>query len=222
MIFRASQESVALLRRVGVVGDIHCEDLVLERVLAYFSQLGVGPVLAVGDIVDGVGDADRVYSLLVAHGVLTVRGNHDRWILADRMREVRGAIAGSALRGDTREWLAQLPKTRSFQTPMGPMLLCHGLGDDDMAELRPDDDGYALESNFALQALLKSKEYSVVIGGHTHLPMVRTIGGVTIINAGSLERYSRQVCSLVDFERRRVEFFEVGQDRIFGAECFAI
>ncbi len=203
-----------------MVGDIHCEDVALERVLAHFSKLDVNAILSVGDVVDGIGDADRACSLLIAEGVLAVSGNHDRWMLANRMREIQNAT--SALQAENREWLAQLPKTRSFRSPMGPVLLCHGVGEDDMAELRPDDDGYALQSKFALQALIKSKASSVLIGGHSHLPMVRTIGGVIFINAGSLERSGRAVCSLVDFDLRRAEFFEVSEDQIFAAEWFAI
>lgn len=204
-----------------MVGDIHCENKVLQLILQYFAELGLETVLAVGDIVDGVGDANEVCSLLVKHGVLTVAGNHDRWILAGSMRELPDATAMSGLRSDSRAWLAQLPKTRSFQTAKGPLLLCHGLGEDDMVMLRPSDDGYALQSNFALQALVRSKRYRFVINGHTHTPMVRTFGQLTIINAGTLSQHDRMGCGVVDFERGNVEFLAIHEGLISTRECFA-
>jgi putative phosphoesterase len=221
VVLGESNEGGLVLRRIGVVGDIHCKDEVLELVLRYFSELGIKTVLAVGDIVDGRGDANKVYSLLVKYEVSTVAGNHDRWILAGSLRELPDATELSALRSDTREWLVQLPKTRSFQTSRGPLLLCHGLGEDDMAGLWPGDEGFALQSNFALQALVESKRYRFVINGHTHLPMVRSVGPLTIINAGTLQS-DRPVCSVIDFDRGKVKFFTISQGRISGGECFEL
>ena len=207
------------LRRVGVVGDIHCEDEALTLVLRHFSELHIEIVLSVGDIVDGAGDPNRVCSLLAEHGVLTVLGNHDRWALHGTMRDLPGATAIDSLSGGTRAWLAQLPKTRSFKTAAGPLLLCHGFGTDDMAGLRPDDEGYALRSNLALQTLIKEKRYRFVVNGHTHLPMVRNIGRLIIINAGTLDHRDRQVCSVIDFDRGNVELYDVDRSRISKTRC---
>jgi len=194
--------------RVGLIGDIHCEDEVLARVLQHLHKANLDAILAVGDMVDGSGDVNRVCSLLAQHGVLTVAGNHDRWLLEGKMRELPDATPGSTLRSEIRSWLEHLPKTISLQTPKGPLLLCHGLSEDDMADLRPDDEGYALESNLALQDLLKAKRYRFVVNGHSHVPMVKTIGQMTIINAGTLDRRHRQVFSVIDFERGIVDFFD--------------
>jgi predicted phosphodiesterase len=211
------------LRRAGVIGDIHCEDEVLENVLRHFSSRDVDTLLAVGDIVDGVGDPNRVCSLLAQHNVFAVAGNHDRWLLEGSMRrEIRDATPASSLVPESRRWLEQLPKTRSFQTLRGPLLLCHGIGENDMSVVRPDDTGYALESNLALQGLLSSKQYRFVLGGHSHLPMVRTIGGLTIITAGTLDRLSRQVCCILDFEKGKAEFFNASKTKISNAECFTL
>lgn len=205
-----------------MIGDIHCEDSVLELVLQHLSTVGADTVLAVGDIVDGVGDVNRACFLLAEQGVLTVVGNHDRWLLEGSMRELPGATAASALRRESRVWLEQLPKTRSFQTSRGSLLLCHGLGEDDLATIRPEDEGYALESNLALQALVRSKKYRLVVCGHSHQPMVRSIGPLIVINAGTLDRNDRQVCSVIDFENGSVEFFDVAGKVISGAERFSL
>ncbi len=58
------------------------------------------------------------------------------------MRDLPDALPTGHLNGQPREWLEMLPPSRRFETPLGNLLLCHGLGDDDMAALKPDDEGY--------------------------------------------------------------------------------
>src|SRR5262245_44168108 len=118
------------LRRVGVIGDIHCEDERLATALRHFALLNVDCTVAVGDIVDGQGDANRACRLLVESGGLAVMGNHDRWFLEGRIRDLPRATPRSALDDFAHSWLKSLPKTRSFQTARGPLLLCHGMGED--------------------------------------------------------------------------------------------
>ena len=210
--------SLPFVHRVAVIGDIHCEDERLGSVLRQFSSLNVDTTVAVGDIVDGEGDANRACKLLAQTGVLTVMGNHDRWFLENRIRDLPGATPESALDVSARSWLRDLPKTRSFQTPRGPLLLCHGMGEDDMNRIYPDSEGYELESNLALSKILKWKEYRFVINGHTHEAMVRRIQRLTIINGGSLCRQERPVCSVVDFDQNSVQFFEVNPSNVVVAE----
>jgi putative phosphoesterase len=210
--------NVSTLRRVAVIGDIHCEDKTLSTVLRHFRTLNVDATVAVGDIVDGDGDASRACKLLVENGVSAVMGNHDRWFLENRVRDIAGATPQSALEVSEYSWLEHLPKTISFETPRGRVLLCHGMGEDDMNRIYPDSDGYEIESNLTLSEILKAKEYSFVINGHTHEAMVRRIQGLTIINGGSLCRQPRPVCSVVDFEDGSVQFFEITPDAVLRAE----
>lgn len=214
--------SECVIHRAGIIGDVHCEDEILELVLQHLSGSGADTVLAVGDIVDGAGDANRCCSLLVKYQALTVIGNHDRWFLTGSMRELPDATAMGALLPENRAWLEQLPRTRDLQTSRGALLLCHGIGDDDMAMLRPEDEGYALESNFALQALIQSKRYRFVVCGHSHQPMVRGVGSLIIINAGTLDRRHSPVCGVIDFDHGAVEFFDATNSRLACTKSFAL
>ncbi len=195
------------LRRIAALGDIHAEDQTLERVLVHLADLSLDRILAVGDIVDGPGDSLRCCRLLAAAGVDVVRGNHDRWALKEQLRNLPGALA--ALDPEQRRYLEALPATRDYQTVAGPLLLCHGLGTDDMCRLTDDDFGYALETNDPLQELLASQQYSFVVNGHTHRRMVRRFAGLTVINAGTLYRENQPCFALVDFEADRAQFFDV-------------
>jgi predicted phosphodiesterase len=160
----------------------------------------------VGDIVDGPGDAGRCCQLLADFGVEAVRGNHDRWALKDELRNLPDATA--ALDPVHRAFLEALPVTRDYATSAGPLLLCHGLAADDMNRVTPDDFGYALQANDTLQDLLHSEEYRFVVNGHTHRRMVRQLGGLTIINVGTLFREHAPCFVIIDFEVGQADFFD--------------
>jgi predicted phosphodiesterase len=202
-----------MIGRLGLIGDIHAEDELLERILRFLARSSVRNVFAVGDVADGIGSLERCRELLVAHQVLTVRGNHDRWLVDGTLRELPDAMPVEALSDASREFLRSLPAMAEILTPHGLALLCHGLGTNDMAELKPDDEGYALSSNLVLQNLLAQKTYAFVLNGHTHQAMVRHLGGLTIINAGTLRRGDRPCLAVVDFEQGFAELwqFDAGQ-----------
>jgi predicted phosphodiesterase len=207
------------LRRIGMVGDIHCEHVALETALCHLGGLGVDGIVAVGDIVDGDGDPNRCCELLEQHDVLTVVGNHERWMFTEQMRGLPESTRLSELSDDSARFLRGLPKTRQLETPAGAVLLCHGLGDNDMACLKPDDREYDLENNEALQSLLGEGRYAFVVNGHTHQRMVRRVGTLTVINAGTLHHGFDPCFGLVDFEREIAQFFYLDAGAVREAEA---
>jgi predicted phosphodiesterase len=198
----------ALLDRVLVIGDVHAEDLFLEHALDRCAQLEIGSVLCVGDVVDGFGSVQRCCDLLREHGVETLRGNHDRWITEGALRSLPDATAIEQLNARAREYLASLPPIREYSTLSGLLLLCHGLGKNDMTRLGPDDFGYALDTNDELQALLRLAKYRYVVNGHTHRRMVRKFGPITAINAGTLKRDHQPCVLLLDFGKNCASYFD--------------
>lgn len=184
--------------RIGLIGDVHQEDLALAWALAWLADEAVDLCVCVGDIADGFGDLDACCELLDSHGVITVRGNHDRWFLAQQMRDLPQAAPLQAASPESREWLRELPATATIETPAGSALVCHGTANDDMLGIKPDDSGYALASNEALQRLLTSGEHRILIAGHTHLPMLRRIGELVLVNAGTLHRSYEPCVGVLD------------------------
>jgi len=212
------------LSSFAALGDLHAEDASLAAVLAFLRALKVERVLCVGDIVDGEGDVDRCCALLESHGVLAVRGNHEGWFLEGAMRTLPGAHQLETVSSATSAFLSKLPATRSFQTPQGELLLCHGVGDDDMQRLTPDDYGYGLACNTALAGLLGEGRYRWMVGGHTHRRMVRTFEQLTVINAGTLCRDGTPCFVVVNLGEGFAQFYDVralGQE-IVAAERFAL
>ncbi len=210
-----------MLRRAGIIGDIHCEVVRLKRVIEHFHSVGVDSVLAVGDIADGPGDLTEACSLLQAADALVVAGNHDRWLLAAEMRDLPDATPPETVTPEARRYLSLLPKTRLLESPRGRVLLCHGLGDDDMASVRPDDDCEALLANAAFVKLLNARRARFVVNGHSHRPMLRTIDGLTILNAGTLHPKHRPVCSIADFDKGEVQVYDLRGNDVSAAECWS-
>jgi predicted phosphodiesterase len=191
---------------VGVLGDAHAEDERVERALEHFRAVGAAVVLCVGDVTDGYGSATRTVELLEDHGVITVRGNHERWTLANTMRELPAATDPTTLSPRARRFLESLPGTLELRSLLGPLLLCHGIGANDMAKVKPDDAGVALSSKLELQALIRGRHYRLLVNGHSHRPMVRRFDTLTVVNAGTLKRDEHPGVVVVDFARAVVDF----------------
>lgn len=198
-----------VLRRIGVVGDIHGESEFLEATLTFLETADVDLVLSVGDIVDGGGDVDRCCKLLIESGVATVRGNHDRWLFEAAIRDWPDATQQTELSPQARSFLASLPKTRVFKTAAGRMLLCHGLAEYDMGCVHPCDTDYELENNIEFHVLIGSGVFNFVVNGHTHCRMVRTFDHLTLVNAGTLLRGFQPCLLIIDFEARSGQFYDL-------------
>ena len=206
--------------RFGLIGDVHAEDQRLHVALAALGEARVDRILCVGDLVDGEGDVDRTCALLVEHRVITVRGNHDRWIRDDDMRTLPRAHRMTGLAPASIELLKSLPPTLSIDLPLGKLLLCHGVGSNDMRKLGPDENGYAISSNDDLLKVLFDATISIMVCGHTHVPMVRRFergsgkAPLVVVNAGTLAREDKPGFVILDTAARRVDFFAIGHDLV--------
>jgi predicted phosphodiesterase len=199
------------LRRVGLLGDIHAEDGAVEVALRHLEGACVDAVLAVGDIMDGPGDASRCCRLLLEAGAVTVRGNHDRWMLTNTMRDLPDATHPLEVDATAFNFIAGLPVTRPLATVAGQALLCHGLLDDDMGRVLPGDDGYDHKVNPRLRAILQGGTYAFLLNGHTHERLLRTVDGLTVVNAGTLtaSRGQQPGFLVLDFVERAAQWVEL-------------
>ncbi len=205
--------------RFGVLGDIHAEDERLATALALFAAQRCDQILFVGDIVDGQGDVERCVTLLRAAKAIGVRGNHERWLIDDTMRTLRYAHHRHALATANVAFFEALPATRTIPTPRGPMLLCHGVADDDMQRLREHDEGYALQSNTALAGVMRAEQHALLLGGHTHQRTVRRFhandvvdggnGSLLYLNPGTLARLDTPCCAILDFADDTMQYYEL-------------
>ncbi len=155
------------------------------------------------------GDADSTLAILEARGVQCVAGNHERWFLGGEQRSVDNAT--HEINEVSRTFIESLPRGRRYATPRGTALLCHGVGDDDEAWLKPDTRGYALQDIPTLRELMLDENIQFMIGGHTHERMVRVFPGLTILNAGTIHPNFEQTFMVSDFGAMRVGFYSAAE-----------
>ena len=210
----------APLRRFAAIGDLHAEDRRLEFVLTWLLTQRINAILSVGDLVDGAGDLDRCCALLTDHHALVVRGNHERWLLEEPFAHEPGFLTRATLL-----FLRALPITRRLPTVRGDLMLCHGVGDNDMVRLHPEDHDTSRAATHALAPLLADLDLRLVLAGHTHRRMVRSFARphappLLFINPGTLHRGYPSSLAIVDLERGHVEFYELfdGPDASFHLE----
>jgi predicted phosphodiesterase len=202
------------LERIGIIGDVHAEDETLEFALDFLQTRvpHLDVIVCTGDIVTGPGDAGHCCAMLRDASVWTVRGNHDRWFFAAGYNRLPHFTPDAEVTGEDRLWLASLPPTLRLHTVRGFLLLCHGLGSDDMAGVLPGDTGYALDANHRLHALVGAAEYRFVVNGHTHQRMVRTFDDLTILNGGTLRSDHQPCICVADFAAGHVQFYDLSDD----------
>ena len=206
----SSTSQLVVQSRIGVIGDIHTQLERLAWAIDVLRAQRVERIFATGDIADGPEEdaVVRACTMLQDEGVVTVLGNHDRWLLDEQQRELPNATDPAELDPVTRAYLQSLPASVEVMTPLGLLLFGHGLGGNDMSALYPHDHGPALTNNTTLQTILRRGRHQLVVSGHTHKRMVRRIESVTFINAGALDLTREPCCLMLDFVEHQAVFFD--------------
>jgi predicted phosphodiesterase len=197
------------LTRIGAIGDIHAEDEFLATAIEFLCSRGLDLVVCVGDIVDGKGDVNRCCDLLRERRIPTVRGNHDRWLMEGTNRGVEDASQLEQVGAGPQPYLASLPATLEYATVNGALLVCHGLGEHDLASVRPTDTAEEVYNNLELWVLYRRADLRLVINGHTHRREVRRFHHLTVIGVGTLHRNDAPGCAVIDIPGEAVEFYDL-------------
>lgn len=191
--------------RLGVIADIHGNDLALRAVLKDADRLDVDRWWALGDLVlFGPRPAEVLERLQDLAGLSMLRGNTDRYVLTGEQPAPHATAADAAGSVDLVEryaamaagigWtrgvldqsgllshLTTLPAQLRLQLPSGATVL--GVHASPGA-----DDGPGIEPDLAddeLRPLLAGCGADIVIGGHTHFATDRLIDGIRVLNPGS-------------------------------------
>lgn len=200
-----------MIKRLGVIGDLHGEHGRLARALEWLHGQRLDAIVCTGDIADGRGCINLCCDLLLHAGVLTVAGNHDRWLLEDRVRHLPDAHTESELSASSRELLESLPLQRTLDTLLGPLLLCHGVAENDLAKVWPGTAKSEILKNLQLDGLLQSSNYRFLINGHMHFRVLIDFEDLLLVNAGTLKGERGGIC-VIDFEGGAVSAFEIGEE----------
>jgi predicted phosphodiesterase len=200
--------------RIAIFSDVHGNSLALDAVLHDIDQAGgVDAVWFGGDSAAlGFDPAGAIQRLDAIPGLVAVRGNTDRYLVEDTTEadiavlkraetDHAGALAsmpfgrgfswtvGAVTAFGYRGWLEALPLEHRITLPDGTrVLLVHA------SPGRDDGDGTLPEqSDDQLREILAGAHADLVITGHTHIPLDRTVGDVRVWNLGSVSNPAREV-----------------------------
>lgn len=165
--------------RVAALYDVHGNLPALEGVLADASAEGIDAIVAGGDVVWGPSQAECI-SLLRSAGADFIRGNCERAVLTSQ--SASAAWCNEQLSPEDRQLVSTWPETiEVLHAELGRILFCH-------ATPRSDEENLtSATSDDELAAALAGVQADVVVGGHTHVQLVRrALQGPRLVNAGSV------------------------------------
>ena len=174
--------------KIAVISDIHGNIWALEAVLADAERQGVDLIVNAGDILSGPLEPAATAELLMARNLPTIRGNHDRQLLACE-HQTGGAADQFAYEHSTpaqRDWLGTLPAT--LEVAAG-VFMCHGTPASDLVYFleQVDVHGSHLAASAHVEVHATGVAYSLILCGHSHKPRTCAIsGGRPVVNPGSV------------------------------------
>jgi len=175
--------------KFAAIADIHGNSLALQAVLADIEAQGLSDIVNLGDFFSSPLDAEGTAELLRGIDAVSIRGNHDRWLIEQAPEEMGSSdrVAHDQLASDTLDWIRTLPATMVWRDEV---FLCHGTPDDDTAYWleRVTDDGRVRSAALKeIEARAQHIGQSLILCAHTHL--ARTVAladGRLIVNPGSV------------------------------------
>jgi predicted phosphodiesterase len=186
--------------RVALISDIHGNCVALETVLADIEGAAVDQVVCLGDVAATGPQPRAVIERLQATGCPVVMGNADAWLLNPQLSETEDEATHQIEEIDL--WCAaqlsenDLAYIRAFQPTVGvsldhsTKLLCfHGSprSNTEVIEATTPED--------ALAEMFSGYSALVMVGGHTHVQLLRRYGEAFVLNPGSVG---------LPFERKRL------------------
>ncbi len=174
--------------KIAAISDIHGNLGALDAVLADIHRRGVDLIVNLGDILSGPLQPRETAERLMALDFPTIRGNHERQLLAPD-RDAMGLSdrhAADHVTAAQRRWLTELPAERWVTDEV---FLCHATPVSDVACFLEDiRDGELIPAAAAdIHERTAGCTASLILCGHTHIPRVAQAGAAQlVVNPGSV------------------------------------
>jgi putative phosphoesterase len=204
------------LMRLLVISDIHGNKEALDAVMAVPHD----DVICLGDLVDYGPSPGECIDLLIWQHVPTIMGNHDSAV-AFRM-DCGCGYAYKHLSQSTREYtwdvlndaqvefLQKLPLNLERVENGKKLYFTHGSPASFYDYIKPDTPVDTIKE------YIKEVDADFIFIGHSHLPFVRKVGDVTLVNPGSVGQPRdgdiRASCAIFDTDTFQAEIVRVDYD----------
>jgi predicted phosphodiesterase len=174
--------------RLAIIADIHSNLHALEATLQDAEACGCDAVVDLGDCVSGPLFPRETAELLIARGIPSVRGNHERQLatLDPSQMGPSDAFAFSELTDEQKLWIAARPASISIGTDV---LAVHGALVDDLTYLLETvhPEGCRPATMDEVEGRLTGTNHALILCGHTHLQReIRLTDGRIVVNPGSI------------------------------------
>jgi predicted phosphodiesterase len=176
--------------RLAFISDLHGNEQALRAVLKDIAAGGVDQVICLGDVATLGPRPEAVLEQLEASRTLTLMGNHDDFMLDASLVAAYSKIpvlidaidwCRDRLSSDGLAFIRSFQRTFELTLENGERLLAyHGTPDSNVTDLlatTPPDE---------VDAMLDGQRASIMLGGHTHIQMLRQHRGFLLVNPGSL------------------------------------
>ncbi|OPY29599.1 MAG: phosphodiesterase [Methanocella sp. PtaU1.Bin125] len=172
--------------RLLLLSDLHGN---LEALNAITKNVKYDMAICMGDLVDYGPDPLAVIDWIRDNRVPTIRGNHDNAVALHvdcgcgykykHLSEATREYTWSHITEKEEEYLLSLPTGLDFAFDGLKIRAIHGSPLSFFDYIYPDTPADKVEQ------WLKGTECDYLIAGHTHVPMIRKIAGMTMLNPGS-------------------------------------
>lgn len=176
--------------RIALVSDIHGNELALGRVLEDIRRSGVDQIACLGDVATLGPRPHEVLEMVKQACDFFILGNHDEYmfdsasirehstspLILSTVEQCRGELSGAEIdfvKGFAQRTSVPVPGTSS-------LLLFHGSPSSNNCDL------VAETSDQDLTQHLGDQLATVMVGGHTHIQMLRQHRGRLLVNPGSV------------------------------------
>ncbi|MBV8087878.1 MAG: metallophosphoesterase family protein [Chloroflexi bacterium] len=161
--------------KIGVVSDVHNNVEALQYALDHLA--GCDLLLNLGDLISESRVEPAILRLAESAGLLGIRGNHEKTLLFHP-----GARLRDKLPPQDRAYLEALPSERLLHVAGCTVHVAHGAPWDEPNDYRCT---YVMPRDVPREPRLGETGATVLLLGHTHVPMIERAGGTLIVNPGS-------------------------------------
>ena len=194
--------------KIALIADIHGNLPAFKAVLN--DMPSVDSIVCCGDFSEYYPDVNDVCKLVQDNDIITVRGNHDAYVLEEIMPDpdkvglYRTEWTRDIIHKDNKKWLLSLPVELGFQWNEIRMNVRHANPWDEMLYL------YADSTEFER---FPENEADIWVFGHTHHPFKKKLNKTMIVNPGSVGQprdwNPQSSYAIMDVLNKTVEFKRV-------------
>lgn len=177
---------------VAFISDIHGNLPALEAALTDANVRGAEKIYCSGDLTGYGPFPGEVCRTLAGNQITTIVGNYDAKVIAalhrpadwkERMKPGKWKVLEWTCRqihGDAERFLSSLPPIhRETLAGRFELLMVHG------SPVSAEDTIYPSITRYGLNKKLAGTRLDILVCGHTHIPFVRRVAGILVVNCGS-------------------------------------